>query len=402
MYDPMQIGIDCTAHARERKIEIVERKGLGHPDTICDHVSERFSVALSRYYLKHFGLVLHHNVDKVLLSAGRSEPAFGSGRIVRPIELFLSGRATSEFKGVPVPVEDIAREAAEAWFHDNMHAFNVTRGLTPHCLTQPGSLDLVDLFVRQRDKGVFLSNDTSIGVGYAPFSELENIVLAVERHVNAPAFKAAHPETGEDVKVMGLREHKRISLILSCAFIGRYLAGLDAYRDAVERLASASRNIALGLTECEVKVRVNAADILEQGSVYLTVGGTSAECGDDGEAGRGNRPSGLITPFRPMTMEATAGKNPITHVGKLYNAAAFRIARRIVAEQAEILSCECHLVSEIGRPIHEPRLTHVGVCTADAGLSLELERKVRDCAASEIAGVPNLWREFLDGIVVYV
>jgi S-adenosylmethionine synthetase len=45
-------------------VEIVERKGLGHPDTICDLVMERISQALSQAYLQHFGKILHHNCDK--------------------------------------------------------------------------------------------------------------------------------------------------------------------------------------------------------------------------------------------------------------------------------------------------------------------------------------------------
>ncbi|MDG7049427.1 MAG: methionine adenosyltransferase, partial [Nitrososphaerota archaeon] len=55
------------------QIEFVERKGAGHPDTVCDRASEELSMALSRYYLDNFGRVLHHNVDKCVLVGGRSE-----------------------------------------------------------------------------------------------------------------------------------------------------------------------------------------------------------------------------------------------------------------------------------------------------------------------------------------
>ena len=48
-------------------VEIVERKGIGHPDTMCDALAEELSQALCKYYLEKSGLVLHHNVDKALL-----------------------------------------------------------------------------------------------------------------------------------------------------------------------------------------------------------------------------------------------------------------------------------------------------------------------------------------------
>jgi S-adenosylmethionine synthetase len=47
--------------------EIVERKGLGHPDTICDALAETLSRNLCREHRDRFGTVLHHNVDKALL-----------------------------------------------------------------------------------------------------------------------------------------------------------------------------------------------------------------------------------------------------------------------------------------------------------------------------------------------
>lgn len=398
----MQIQIETSVVPPPRAVEIVERKGLGHPDTIADHLSECFSVALSRYYVAHFGLVLHHNVDKALIAAGQSAPDFGGGTILKPFDLYLAGRATAEVRGAPIPVEDIAHEATRTWLRDNLHAFDVNTGVRIHCVTRPGSPELVDLFLRQRKEGLFLANDTSIGTGFAPLSELERIVLAVEQHANSTAFKSAHPETGEDIKVMGLREGERIALTVSCAMIGLHLNGIEAYRAATAALAEEMLRVAQGITRLPVAVRVNAADDIESGAIYLTVGGTSAECGDDGETGRGNRANGLITPFRPMTMEAMAGKNPITHVGKLYNAAASRIAARIVDDVSEISSCECFLVSEIGRPIQEPRLAHLKAGTKSGRLSAEAEKAARRLVGQEIAAIPRLWTHFIEGSAGYV
>ena len=61
----------------EGAMEIVERKGLGHPDTLCDSAAEALSIALSKYYVEHFGRILHHNVDKVALVGGAATVGFG-------------------------------------------------------------------------------------------------------------------------------------------------------------------------------------------------------------------------------------------------------------------------------------------------------------------------------------
>ncbi len=307
----------------------------------------------------------------------------------------LAGRAVAEFRGARIRVEDIATEAVGGWLRENLNDFDAARGLRLTCMTKPGSPDLVDLFLRQHETGAPLANDTSVGVGYTPLSELERVVLAAEQHLNGPAFKQARPETGEDIKVIGVRQGGGIKLILSCTFTGRRLSGLAAYRHAREALADEAARTAQSLTIREVSARVNRGDDIDRGSVYLTIGGTSAECGDDGEVGGGNRSNGLITPFRPMTIDAMAGKNPITHVGKLYSAAAIRLARRAVDEQPEIRICECVLVNEMGRPVHQPLFARPAIGTEDGGLP----SGVRDIAEVEIASIVGLWRDFLtDGV----
>lgn len=378
-----------------REVEIVERKGLGHPDTICDMISEAFSVGLSYYYIKEFGLIFHHNVDKVLLSAGQSQAVFGSGKILKPIELYLSGRATSIIKGRSVPLEDIAQRSVLTWFKNNLHAFDAKRGLRIHTITQPGSSELVSLFMRQKEKGTYLSNDTSCGVGFAPATELERLVLAIERKLNKKDFKIRHPEVGEDIKVMGVRIKDHVTLTIACAFISRYLKSLEAYKKAKEVLYETSLQICKQITKRKVQVFINSGDDLEKGDIYLTVSGTSAEAGDDGETGRGNRMNGLITPMRPMCLEAVAGKNPITHVGKLYTVAANNIAHAVVDELQGITSAECYLVSQIGKPIDEPSCTHIRLRFNEKKLPRDIQKKVQEIAQREIADIPLLWRAFL-------
>lgn len=345
-----------AAAGTAQPVEIVERKGIGHPDTVCDALAEELSRALCRFYLERFGLVMHHNVDKVLLWGGSSAPAFGGGKILAPMEIFFAGRATCTYKGITVPLEELIHESCMNWLRAHFHALNPDRQVKIHNLVRPGSADLVDLYLRQEKTGIALANDTSCGVGYAPLSPLESMVLKVEKHLNASDTKSVHPEIGEDIKVMGVRQGESIELTVACAFIDRHVFDVEDYVAKKDKLIQLAKQAAVTVFNGPLTVTANAADDVASGSLYLTVTGTSAESGDDGEVGRGNRVNGLIAPYRPMNMEAAAGKNPVTHVGKLYNIIAQQIADTVVAELDEVSEAYCYLVSRIGSPVHEPQV----------------------------------------------
>jgi len=376
-------------------VEIVERKGLGHPDTICDALAERLSVALCRYYLEHFDLVLHHNVDKVLLWAGVSRPEIGGGEIIEPMEVFLAGRASLSFKGVAVPVAEIAESTCKDWFREHFHALDPEAHVKIHSLVRPGSIELVDLFMQQKKTGVWLANDTSFGVGFAPLSGLERATLGIENTLNSDAVKSAHPQLGQDVKVMSVRCDGQVDVTVACAFIGKYLDDLDAYLESKELVANMASEVVGRLTGEDVTVAVNAADDPDRERIYITVTGTSAESGDDGEAGRGNRANGLITPFRPMALEAVAGKNPITHVGKLYNVAAGNMAAALVEELPEVLAAQCVLVSQIGRPVTDPQTVAVHLRSVDGQPLEALTPRIRECVGAQLAAVTTLWERII-------
>jgi S-adenosylmethionine synthetase len=390
--------IQITASSRpfpdQRPVEIVERKGAGHPDTISDALAEEFSLALSRYYLEEFSAILHHNVDKVLLWGGAASPAFGGGELNAPIEIYLAGRAVTQWKGRSVPVEELARESCGIWLEDHLRFLRIDQNVRLHFLVRPGSMDLEELF-RREEKGLApLANDTSCGVGFAPFSELENIVYDVEHYLNFPEIKEIHPEAGEDIKVMGVRKGDDIHLTIGCAFVDRYVKDLDDYLDKKTALARTACNHAEMLTGRKVTVEVNTADAPERDSIDRTVTGTSAEAGDDGQAGRGNRANGLITPGRPMTMESVAGKNPITHVGKLYNVAAGMMARAIAQEVPQSGSVECALVSQIGKPIDEPQICDIQLVGMMEPPSAGLSGRIEEIAREHIKSIPAMWRAF--------
>lgn len=375
-------------------VEVVERKGLGHPDTICDALVETFSRNLCREYSRRFGRILHHNVDKALLCGGRSAPAFGGGSVTAPMNIYLAGRATTRIGGEAVPVEEIAVEGSRSWLRSNLHALDAERDVRLHVLAQPGSQDLQELF--SRTSRMPLANDTSIGVGYAPLSALENLVLDLERRINGRDRHREHPAWGEDVKVMGLRHVRSVRLTIACAMIGRYLRHRDDYLSEKSELHKLSAQLAerYGFSDCEVDI--NAADGPSSGELYLTVTGTSAEAGDDGQVGRGNRVNGLITPCRPMSLEAAAGKNPISHVGKIYNVVARDIAEAIVG-MSEVAAAECLLLSRIGDPITRPAIMQVKVATRDGLPITEVRRSVEEIAAERLSRIPKLVDDFVAG-----
>ena len=383
--------------AAAQPVEIVERKGTGHPDSICDALAEELSIALSKFYLERCGLILHHNVDKGLLWGGATRAGFGGGEVLEPIELFLAGRATREFGGIRVPLEEIAVESTRRWLKDNLRALDPERHVRIHCLLRPSSAALVDLFLRQRDSGVVLANDTSCGVGYAPLDALENMVLRVESHLNSAAARSACPAIGEDIKVMGVRTGETFRLTVACAFIAAEVGDMAAYQAHKARVQALALDAARTISRAPVDVTINAADGDTEDSVYLTVTGTSAEAGDDGEVGRGNRVNGLITPCRPMSMEAAAGKNPVSHVGKLYHLVAGRIARQLVAEIAEITEAQCLLVSAIGHPVDQPQIAEVKVRLTESRALGAVEPRVAAVVRDNLAGINSLWREVVAG-----
>ena len=379
-------------------VEIVERKGLGHPDTICDALAETLSRNLCREYRNRFGDVLHYNVDKALLCGGRAAPAFGGGQVLAPINIFLAGRAITEIGSEAIDIKEIAVEGSRAWLRENMHALDVDRHVHIHQVIQSGSQDLQELFSRSRS-GVSLANDTSIGVGFSPLSPLETLVLAVEKRINDRDRNRHHPGWGEDVKVMGVRRGAIVHLTVACAMIGRHLSNFDDYLEEKAALKDLVQEIGAehGFPACEV--RINAADNLATNMVYLTTTGTSAEAGDDGQVGRGNRVNGLITPCRPMSLEAAAGKNPATHTGKIYNVVAQQIAETLVAKVPEIFAAQCLMVSRIGSPVSNPAILQVKLETRDALPVEHFKRQIEDIVGDRLAAIPKLLDDFAAGLI---
>lgn len=384
-------------YIEDKEIEIVERKGIGHPDSISDGLGEAVSHALCQMYMDEFGGILHHNTDEVQITAGESDPHFGGGEILKPIDILLTGRGVHEYDGVKLPLERVAIDAAKEFLDKTIINLDVESDCVVQCKIGKGSGDLVDVFSR---KGAISSNDTSFGVGYAPFSEVENIVLKTENLLNSRAFKKQHPAIGEDIKVMGLRDKDDITLTIGCAMVSKYVDDRDAYISIREELKDIVSDFASGLTNRNLDVYVNTADDdnkQDESGYYLTVSGTSAEMGDDGSVGRGNRANGLITPCRPMSMEATSGKNPINHVGKIYNLLSNKIANDVVENVEGVKQADLMILSQIGKPIDQPKAASTQIILEDGYKLEDVNKNVETIVDKWLEDISVITEEVVSG-----
>ena len=346
-------------------VEMVELKGDGHPDTICDTVCEAASKALSHHYLKHFGHVLHHNVDKGLLIAGKAQPAFHGGKIIQPIRIIIAGRATTRMNGKNIPTDRIVTVAVR----NVLKNFSSSKFIIETAI-KPGAANLTSVPLKH------VANDTSFGVSHYPYTHLELLVLSVKKELDL--LRRKEKSIGYDIKIMGHRVQKKIMLTVAIAFIGKHIADMRDY------IATKERTRKILEKKFGVSVCLNTLDdYASSDSIYLTVSGLSAEHGDDGQVGRGNRYNGLITPYKPMSLEAVAGKN-IYHPGKLYQILAFVLAQDLVKAGAQY--AEVKLLSQIGSPLEKPALVHV---------SLYGSAPVKKIIEKRLCSLPALYKQML-------
>lgn len=383
----------------EKKVEIVERKGLGHPDSICDAIVEEIALSLSQEYMNRLGVILHHNIDKGLLVAGSVERRFGGGRVVEPMRLIFGDRATFEIDDKTIPIHDIVIDTAKRWFRDNMRFIDADAHVKYQVEIRPSSLELQDIFARGGD--VLGANDTSAAVGYAPLTETERIVLESELYLNSKEFKERFPETGEDIKIMGFRKAGELTLIVAMPFIDRYITDESAYFEKKKNVYNAIEEFVQ--TKCssldKVSIHFNTLDTEGRGlgGMYLSVLGTSAEDADSGEVGRGNRVNGIIALNRPSAAEAAAGKNAISHVGKIYNLLTHNMAHNIYEGVDGIKEIYVWLASQIGTPVNRPVIASAQVLLEPRAHFSSISKKIKEVIDKELSEIDLFCKELLQG-----
>ncbi|MGD1993335.1 MAG: methionine adenosyltransferase [Anaerolineae bacterium] len=372
----------------ELPVEIVERKGIGHPDSLCDGIAERISVEYSHWCQENLGTILHHNFDKVQLVAGEVDVGYGGGHMIKPIHIQIAGRGTPSYDGQKVPLDIIAIDAARKHVRDTMRYLDPDRHMVIDSYVGRGAAELAYTV----DK--VTANDTSFGVSHWPRSGLESAVYHTARYINHELIDQF--PIGEDVKVMGARRNGKLVLTVALPFMAPEIADAAEYVEARDAAQDAIQTFAQQLDKRQVTVQVNTADDVEAGAVYLTLTGTSAEMGDDGAVGRGNRVSGLITPFRATSLEAPCGKNPISHVGKVYNVLAMLMAKDIVDRVSTVREANVYLLSQIGKPLDQPLVATAYVRPRSGELTASIQGDVEAVLDEHLANVHHVRHRILN------
>jgi S-adenosylmethionine synthetase len=388
-----------------RRFEVVERKGVGHPDTICDLVMNEISVELSQLYMRELGFVQHHNLDKALLAAGQSENRFGGGKVLKPMKLILGDRATFGSNGHVFPVEEVATQTALSWFEKNLR-FVKEENIEFQFEIGTAAGELRSIFAKhgQGTKMMMAANDTSALVGYAPATKTETAVLQTERYVNSARFKSEFPESGEDVKVMAFRNGDVLELTVAIAFVDRHVNSEKHYFQRKREMLQAisefhKREGFFG----NVGITINNLDREGAGieGIYLTVLGTSADSSDSGQVGRGNRVNQVISLMRPSGSEAAAGKNPVSHIGKIYNVMCFNLADEIYKNVGgEIEEVFVWMYNTIGHMVDSPKAVVVQpvVGTSRNGrVSSSTEKEIIRVVRDNLARMNDLCNDLASG-----
>lgn len=408
---------DGTIRIQQRDVgfsdfDIIERKGRGHPDTLSDQLAIRLSREYSRYTRDRYGAILHHNFDKVGLLGGHSRAEFGSGELIEPIRVLLNGRASVSFGGESIPVRDLLESTARDFLVERFPQLDRDEDISIHynlsSASSPGETE-PDKFEKEGarahwftprslddlpERDHLASNDTSHGVAFAPLNDAERFVLDLERYLNG-LYSDDNPWLGNDIKILCQRIDRTLELTIAIPQIADHVPDLETYDANLRQVEADIRAFAADrVPEYDVAVFTNNRDDYEAGELYLTAIGSAIESGDEGLVGRGNRVNGLITPTRPMSLEGQCGKNPVYHVGMLYNIGARRVARRLHEEFGT--RATVHLISQTGRTLVDPWKTLV---TVDDDIDREAAKAT---IRSELADIPEITEDWLAGDVEMV
>lgn len=378
VYSSRKTGVDDTP------FEIVERKGIGHPDTLCDTIAEKVSQAYSQYCLERYGIILRHMVDKIALSGGAAKVKFGGGEMQKPVRLYLNCRFTRTYQQEAIPYLEIVKGVVYRHFGEVLPLLDLDQWLTivdnTHFAPGPGVVYDADgstqnerkffFEIPQKEFAVFhdnslRSNDTSTAVAYSPLSTTEQIVMLVETTLNGREFKKLHPYVGTDIKVMAKRIQKRLSLTVCVPFVAVHTPSKEFYFKKIKLLTDIIKQLVMSkFGQFDITVSLNTRDNPNKSDYYLTLTGSAIESGDEGVVGRGNRYNGVIPFTRHMSMEACCGKNPVYHVGKLYTAISSLISEEIFHLTG--LETYVYLTSQMGRSLSDPWSACVDVCGREA------------------------------------
>lgn len=380
----------------EQPFEVVETKGKGHPDNICDTLAEKISANYSKYCIEHYGVILRHMIDKLSILGGGSKVQFGKGEMIAPIRMLVNGRFTDRFKNEKIDYMEIVTNTITEYFKELFPLLDTDKYLmivdNTHHNEGPGVVynedgstkndrkkffEAVDEEDKLRHNNHNRCNDTSTTVSYYPMSDLEQTVLEVEQRLNSNEYKEEFPWVGNDIKVMGIRKNKKVEITSCVPLISPYVKDLEDYKSKLEIIREEVERVARKRFEDnEIEIFLNTRDNYDKNDLYLTAIGSAVESGDEGAVGRGNRSRGVIPFARNFSMEAACGKNPVYHTGKLFTAIGDTISKTIYDTYGIENTVYC--TSKMGDDIDEPW-----------NISVELTQQVEEEVKTEINALVN-------------
>lgn len=379
-----------------QRFEVVETKGKGHPDNICDTLAEKISANYSQYCLKKYGVILRHMIDKLSILGGGSKVKFGGGEMIAPIRMLVNGRFTDRYSNENIDYMKIVSDTIKNYFEYLFPLLDVEKYLiivdNTHHNEGPGVIydnnnmtknerikffEAVDYEDANKHNNHNRCNDTSTTVSYYPMSKLERTVLNIEQLLNSDSYKKEKPWVGSDIKVMGIRKEKSIELTSCIPLISCYVKDIDDYRQKLKEIESdIEKEIKKLFKNNKAKIYLNTRDNYEQNDLYMTLIGSAVESGDEGAVGRGNRSRGVIPFSRNFSMEASCGKNPVYHTGKLFAAIGDIISQEIYEKfnVENVVYCTSKMGDNIDNPWN---------------ISVELNKKLTDDEIKKIDKLVN-------------
>lgn len=356
----------------EQEFEVVETKGKGHPDNICDTLAEKISSNYSKYCIEHYGVILRHMIDKLSVLGGGSKVQFGKGEMIAPIRILINGRFTDRYEDKKIDYMKIVTETIKQYFNELFPLLDINKYLeivdNTHHNEGPGVVynednctknERVNFFEVTSQEDIvrhnnhFKCNDTSTTVSYYPMSKLEQTVLEIEQILNSSDYKKNYPWVGNDIKVMGIRKQDTIEITSCVPLISKYVFNLDDYKKKLERLkVDIEKIVRRFFRDNELYIYLNTRDNYDKNDLYLTAIGSAIESGDEGAVGRGNRSRGVIPFSRNFSMEAPCGKNPVYHTGKIFTAIGDIISEKIYNKYhiENVVYCTSKMGDEICNP----------------------------------------------------
>ncbi len=400
---PSSETFSVLRYKRLRSVEAVERKGIGHPDSLADLIADDFSRRYSRECLSRWGLILNHWVDKVTLVGCAAQVTFGRFTIEKPASIYLFGKISRGIGADSIDIDELFNQSVRSVLNEALGKTDIDRHVrlvvenTAASVTadhapgfyHPGSL----AEAQHAHVGDRCANDTVLCSAYVERGELGPLAQELENAVTHPDYGIVSrcAEIGTDVKVVLVRQGRALDMTLCVPCHAERVASRRDYDRLMEHVYQEIRQFAdaaakeRGLTLA--RLAMNSKDTAR--SSYICPFGTAFGKGDCGAVGRGNRIGGVIDVLGANTSEAPAGKNPLHHVGKLYTIGAQIIARECLS-RFNAASCEVLLATDNGRPLLMPRCVSVELSRAVVAKS-----KIREVVQEVLEQLPQFWRSYI-------